>query len=80
MVADISFEFVDIVFEQMIVYIAPVIDMVYTTIFSFITLNKNLINCNSFVDYKSLADYTSLVIQNVAVEAMIVFIAGRVAI
>lgn len=54
--------------------------MVYTTIFDCIAVTKNLIGCNSLVDYKSFADDTNLVIQKVSVEAMIVFVVGGVTI
>lgn len=54
--------------------------MVYTTIFDCIAVTKNLIGCNSLVDYKSFADDINLVIQKVSVEAMIVFVVGGVTI
>lgn len=54
--------------------------MVHTSIFDCIAVIKNLIGCNSLVDYKSFADDTNLVIQKVSVEAMIVFVMGGVAI
>ena len=55
-----------------------VVNIVYTTVFGCITVIEDLISCNSPVDYKNLADYASLVTQKVAVEALIVLIAGRV--
>lgn len=69
---DIGFEFVvatdtipkiaGIVLEQVVVDIILVVVMVYTTIFGCITVPKNPIACNSSIDYKSFADYASLVI------------------
>ena len=42
-------------------------------------MSEDLIDYNNPVDYKNLADYANLVIQKVAVEAMIVLIAGGIA-
>lgn len=52
--------------------------VIYKTVFGYIAMTKNPIGCDSAVNYKSPADYISLVIQRVAVEAIIVFITGRV--
>ena len=54
--------------------------VVHTTVFGCITMTEDLIGCDSPVDYKSLADYTSLVTHRVAVKAMIVFVVERVAV
>lgn len=39
-----------------------VADVVYTTIFSYIALTKNLINLDNFVDYENFADYACFII------------------
>lgn len=36
--------------------------MIYITVFGDITMTKNLISYNSFIDYKNLANYTNLMI------------------
>lgn len=53
--------------------------MVYITILDYITVTKNLIGYNNLVDYKNLANYTSLIIQKVAIEAMIILVAWEIA-
>lgn len=72
MVANIGLKFVvaadtvskiaGIILEQVAVDISPIVVVVHTTVFGFIAMTKNLIGCNSPINYKSLADYTSLVI------------------
>lgn len=59
-------------------YMQAVDDVIYTIVFGCIAVTKDLIDCNSPVDYKSLANYASLMIQKVAVETLIVLVAGRV--
>lgn len=53
--------------------------MSYTIIFDYIAVIKNLIDCNSFVDCKSLADYIRLIIQKVTVKVIINFDAKKFA-
>lgn len=38
-------------------------NMVYTTVFDYIAMTKDLIGCNSQINYESLADYANLIIQ-----------------
>lgn len=54
--------------------------VIHTIVFSGIAMTKNPIGYNCLVDYQSLADYTSLIIQKIVIEVIIVFIAGEVAI
>lgn len=46
-------------------------DMVYTTVFDYIAMIENLIDCDSLVDCKNSADYARLVIPKVADKIMI---------
>lgn len=56
-----------------------VVDMVHITIFGYIAVTKDLIDYNSPIDYKNFTNYASLMIQKVAIEAIIVLIAEGVA-
>lgn len=46
-------------------------DVVYITIFGYIAVIKDLIDCNSYVDYKSFANYVRLIIKKIANKVMI---------
>lgn len=48
-----------------------VADMVYTTIFSYITMTGDLIGYNNLIDYKNFTNYTYLVIQRIDNKIMI---------
>lgn len=50
MAAGTVLEIAGIVFEQMVVDIALVVVVVYTTVFGGIAVTKDLISCNSLVD------------------------------
>lgn len=39
-----------------------IINLVYTTVFSYIAVIEDLIGYNNFVNYKSLANYTCFII------------------
>lgn len=54
--------------------------MIHTTVFDSITMTKDLIDCNGSVNYKSFTDYPNLIIQKVAIEVIISFVAERFAI
>ena len=56
-----------------------IVDVVHTTVFGCIAVSEELIGCNNLVDYKSFADYASLMIQKITIEAMIVLVIGGVA-
>ena len=56
-----------------------IVDVVHITVFGYIAVIKDLIGCDSPVNYKSFADYASFVTQKIAVEVMIVFVARGVA-
>lgn len=85
MVADIGFQFVVAasiipksacsIFEQVVINISPVVIVIYITIFGYINIIKNLIDCNIPNNYKYLADYASFVTTKIANETMIVLVA-----
>lgn len=47
------------------------VDVVYINIFSYISITRDLIDCDSFLDYESIANCVYLVIQKVADKIMI---------
>lgn len=54
--------------------------MIYTTVINYSVIIKDLIDYDSPIDYKNLADYTSFIIQKVIIEVIIIFIIGVFAI
>lgn len=58
----------------MVVDITLVMIIIYTIIFSYIAVTKKLISCNNPIDYKSLANYVSFIIQKVVVKRIIILI------
>lgn len=62
MITNIGFKVIGIIFKQVVVDITFMVIIVHKTIFGCIAANKILIGCKNPADYKSLANYTSLVI------------------
>lgn len=54
--------------------------IIYTTIFDYTFIIKNLIYCNNLLNYKNFTDYINLIIRKVAIKAIISFIIKKFAI